>query len=174
MKEEKDKTLEDLFIDELKDIYNAENQILKALPKMAKSASSEQLESAFNEHLEQTKEHVNRLEKVFDSLGVPRKGKKCEAMEGLLEEGKTIMKEHTPNTPVLDAALISAAQKVEHYEIASYGCACTFAKLLNHEEAARLLHETLEEEKETDQKLTEIAEKSVNSEALEEVSIETE
>ena len=156
--------LNELFLDELADIYNAEQQLLKALPKMAKAAQSEELKAAFEDHLSQTEEHVRRLEQVFESLEKPAKGKKCEAMEGLIKEGKSIMEESFEGS-TMDAALICAAQKVEHYEIATYGCLCTWAELLEHEDALDLLKETLDEEKETDEHLTEIAESTINAEA---------
>lgn len=156
-------TLQELYIDELKDLYSAENQILKALPKMARAAASEDLQSAFEEHLEQTKTHVERLERIFEKLQTSPKGKKCKAMEGLIEEGKELMEEDG-EPEVLDAGLISAAQKVEHYEMAGYGCVRTYARLLGDEEAADLLQQTLDEEGETDKKLTELAE-SINLEA---------
>jgi ferritin-like metal-binding protein YciE len=158
-------TLKDLFIDKLRDLYSAENQIVKALPKMAKAASSPDLQAAFQEHLEQTKNQVERLEQIFERLDVASRGKKCKAMEGLLEEGKDLMKEDI-DEPVLDAGLIAAAQHVEHYEIAGYGTARTFAQLLGDEESAELLQETLDEEAETDKKLTHLAETVINVEAL--------
>jgi ferritin-like metal-binding protein YciE len=157
--------LKELYIDGLKDLYNAENQLLKALPKMAKAASSEELSQGFQEHLEQTKGHVQRLEKIFKSLGENPKGKKCKGMEGLVAEGTEIMGEDFEDS-VMDAAIIGAAQRVEHYEIAAYGTACAFAKELGESEQASLLNETLEEEKETDEKLTELAEQ-INSQANE-------
>jgi ferritin-like metal-binding protein YciE len=159
------KNLEKLFIEELSDIYNAETQITKALPKMAKAAQSDELRSAFQEHLEQTKEQINRLDQVFESIGHSVKKKTCKAMKGLIDEGNEVASEFEGEA-ALDAALISAAQKVEHYEIASYGCLCTWAKELGHDDALDLLKETLEEEKETDEKLTELAESSRNVEAL--------
>ncbi|MCU1310784.1 MAG: ferritin-like protein [Candidatus Angelobacter sp.] len=158
-------SLQELFIDELKDLYSAENQIIKALPKMAKNANSDELRSAFEEHLEQTKGQVERLDQIFQELDATSRGKKCKGMEGLLEEGKEIMEEDV-EPEVLDAALIGAAQRVEHYEIAAYGTARTHAELLEMDNAVRLLQETLDEEKETDRKLTSIAE-SVNVEAAE-------
>jgi ferritin-like metal-binding protein YciE len=157
-------TLRELFINELRDLYSAENQILKALPKMVKAASSEELKSAFSEHLEQTKEHVKRLEQIFDKLDTRPKGKKCVGMEGIIEEGKELLEEDAEQE-VLDAGLIAAAQKVEHYEMAVYGCVRTFAKQLGDNDAAELLQETLDEEGEADKKLTEIAERSINQEA---------
>src|SRR5262249_7095076 len=157
---------QDLFIEELRDLYDAEKRILKALPKMAKKADSEELANGFTEHLEQTKTHVNRLEQIFKELGKPLRGKKCEAMEGLLEEGKEMM-EQDAEPSVKDAALIAAAQRVEHYEIAGYGCVRTWAQLLGHDNAAKLLQETLDEEKATDEKLSELAQE-INVEANEE------
>jgi len=157
-------SLDDLLPEELRDLYSAENQILKALPKMAKAASNSELQHGFQEHLEQTKGHVQRLEQICESLDLSPKGKKCKAMEGLLEEGKEMMNEDA-DTDVKDAALIAAAQRVEHYEIAVYGCARTYARQLGHREAANLLDQTLHEESETDKKLTEIAENMVNLQA---------
>lgn len=157
-------TLKELYVDELRDIYNAEQQLTKALPKMAKASISEELRSGFQEHLEETKGHVQRLEQIFESLGEKPTGKKCKGMEGLVEEGEEIISETEGETR--DAGLISAAQRVEHYEIAAYGCVRTYAKLLGDEEAASLLDETLNEEKETDQKLTELS-KTINVEAAE-------
>ena len=157
-------SLHDLYVDELKDLYNAENQLLKALPKMAKAASSPELMTAIEEHLEVTKGQVQRLEKIFAELDVSPKGKKCKAMEGLIEEGKEVMEEDGVAS-VLDAALIASAQRVEHYEMAGYGCVRTFANLLGYEKAAKLLQETLNEEGEADQRLTELAETVINIEA---------
>jgi ferritin-like metal-binding protein YciE len=159
-------SLEDLFIEELKDIYNAEHQILKALPRMAKAASKPELRKAFAQHLEVTKGQVARLEKIFDRYDTSPRGKKCKGMEGLIEEGKEIMKEDVEED-VLDAALIAAAQKVEHYEIASYGTVRTWAEMMGDKESARLLQKTLDEEGETDKKLTKLAESVVNLEAIE-------
>lgn len=158
------KTLEDLFVHELKDLHSAETQLIKALPRMAKAASSEHLREGFEHHFEQTKQHVARLEQILDSLGQSYRGLKCKAMEGLVEEGRDMIDEKAP-AEVKDAGLISAAQRVEHYEIAGYGVACTFAQLLGHSEAAELLQQTLDEEKETDQKLTELARSEVNEAA---------
>jgi ferritin-like metal-binding protein YciE len=155
--------LKELYVDELKDLYNAENQLVKALPKMAKAASSEELRAGFEEHLEQTKSHVQRLEQIFEMLDESPKGKKCKGMEGLIEEGSEIMEEDFEGA-LLDAALIGAAQRVEHYEIAAYGTVRAFAEELGESEHASLLAETLEEEKETDEKLTELA-KQINVEA---------
>ena len=157
------KALKELFIDELKDIYSAENQLIKALPKMAKAASSDDLRAGFEEHLEQTKEHARRIEEICTELGEKPTGKKCGGMEGLIGEGKEMMDEFEDD--VLDAALISAAQRVEHYEIAAYGTVRTYAELLGHDRAVELLEQTLEEEKETDQKLTELA-GAINVEAV--------
>jgi ferritin-like metal-binding protein YciE len=155
--------LKELYIEELKDLYNAEDQLVKALPKMAKAASSEELSQGFEEHLEQTRGHVQRLEKIFQSLGESPKGKKCKGMEGLVAEGAEVMEEDFEDS-VMDAALIGAAQRVEHYEIAAYGTVCAFAEELGESEQASLLNETLEEEKETDEKLTNLA-KEINSQA---------
>ncbi len=156
--------LHELFVDELKDILGAEKQLLKGLKKMSKAAENEQLKQAFEEHHSQTEGQIERLKEVFGALGVPARGKKCKAMEGLLEEADEII-ENFEGDPALDAALISAAQKVEHYEIASYGCLVTFAKLMNHTEAEQMLQQTLDEEKQTDVLLTEIAVSSVNQSA---------
>jgi ferritin-like metal-binding protein YciE len=151
-----DQGLKDLYIDELKDLYNAENQLVKALPKMARAASSDELRRGFEEHLEQTKGHVQRLEKIFQALGESPKGKKCKGMEGLIEEGSEVMEEDYEGS-VLDAALIGAAQRVEHYEIAGYGTVRSMAETLGESNHVSLLEETLEEEKETDEKLSELA-----------------
>jgi len=148
--------LKELYVDELKDIYNAENQLVKALPKMAKAANSEELRTGFEEHLEQTRGHVQRLEQIFKELGEKPSGKKCKGMEGLVAEGQEMMGEDFEDD-VMDAALISAAQRVEHYEIAAYGTVRTYAELLGEDSAVQLLEQTLEEEKETDQKLTDMA-----------------
>ena len=155
------RTLEDLFVKELKDLYSAEKQILKDLPKMAKAASSEKLREGFEEHREQTEGHVERLEKIFESLGKPSRGVKCAAMEGIIEEGKELLEEDADES-VMDAALIAAAQRVEHYEIAAYGTVRTLARMLGNSEAEELLQQTLDEEKQTDEKLTELAESEVN------------
>ena len=157
-------SLEELLQDELKDIYDAEKQITKALPKMAKKASSDELRQAFEEHLRQTEQQIERLEQVFEQLELPARGKKCEGMKGLLEEGQTMMSE-ADDDATRDAVMIASAQKVEHYEIAAYGTVRTWANLLGKSEVASLLEETLEEEKETDQRLTGIAEAMVNPEA---------
>lgn len=160
------KTLKDLFVDELKDMYNAENQLTKALPQMAKKANSDTLKKALEDHLKETENHITRLEKVFKEIDMPAKGKKCDAMEGLIKEAKSMMEE-VKNTNVLDAAIISAAQKVEHYEIGSYGTLRTFANLLGLTKAVDLLQETLDEESAANEKLTQIAESEVNAEAEE-------
>jgi ferritin-like metal-binding protein YciE len=157
-------SLHDLYVDELKDLYNAENQLLKALPKMAKAASAPDLRTAFQDHLEETRGQVQRLERIFKKLNASPKGKKCKAMEGLIEEGNEVMGEDG-EPAVLDAALIAAAQRVEHYEIAGYGCVRTYARLLGYEDAANLLQETLDEEGAADKKLTELAETVINVEA---------
>jgi ferritin-like metal-binding protein YciE len=155
--------LKELYIDELKDLYSAETQLVKALPKLAKAAASDQLRQGFEEHLEQTKGHVQRLEKIFDSLDESPKGKKCKGMEGLIEEGSEAAEEDYEGN-VLDAALIGAAQRVEHYEIAGYGTVRSLAEQLGETEHVSLLEETLEEEKETDEKLTELA-KQINADS---------
>jgi ferritin-like metal-binding protein YciE len=158
-------TLEDLFVVELKDLYSAEKQLVKALPKMAKAASSPKLRKGFEDHLKQTKKQVERLEEVFEELGVKPRGAKCEAMEGLIEEGKRMMKEDAEGA-VMDAALIAAAQRVEHYEIAGYGTVRTFANMLGLKDIERLLQQTLDEESETNEKLSKLAESEVNAAAL--------
>ena len=157
-------TLKDLYVEELKDLYSAENQIIKALPKMIKAASHEELKQAFSRHLQETEIHAQRLEEVCDELGVSPKGKKCVGMEGLLKEGSELIKEK-PEPDVLDAGLIAAAQHVEHYEMAGYGCVRTYARQLGYENQAQLLQTTLDEEGDTDKLLTEIAESSINIEA---------
>ncbi|MGA8674162.1 MAG: ferritin-like domain-containing protein [Candidatus Acidiferrales bacterium] len=148
--------LRDLYIDELRDIYNAETQMVKALPKMAKAATSEELRSGFEEHLEQTRGHVSRLEQIFEALDEKPTGKKCAGMEGLVKEGSEMIGDDFEGE-VKDAGLIGAAQRVEHYEIAAYGTVRAFAQILNERQAVDLLTETLEEEKETDKKLTQLA-----------------
>jgi ferritin-like metal-binding protein YciE len=150
-------SLRELYVDELKDLYSAEKQLTKALPKMAKAATSEELRAGFEEHLEQTKGHVERLEDIFGQLNAKAGGKKCLGMEGLVKEGAEIMGEDF-DEDVMDAALISAAQRVEHYEIAGYGTVIAHANLLGESEQADLLQQTLDEEKETDQKLTQLSE----------------
>jgi ferritin-like metal-binding protein YciE len=156
MKMQKD-SLRDVYIDELRDLYNAETQLVKALPKMAKASSNDQLRQGFEEHLRQTSEHVSRLEQIFEQLGEKASGKKCLGMEGLVKEGAEIIKEDFSDE-VKDAGIIGAAQRVEHYEIAAYGTVRAFAGLLGESEAVSLLEETLNEEKQTDQKLTQLAE----------------
>jgi ferritin-like metal-binding protein YciE len=159
------KSVNDLELEELRDIYHAEKQLVKALPKMAKKAKSDKLRQAFELHLDQTKGHVDRLEQVFEKLDTRPRAKRCEAMEGLIEEAEELMEEiSTPE--VLDAALIAAAQKVEHYEIASYGTLQALAEELGQNEVANLLEQTLNEEKEADQKLNQIALSDVNKTAL--------
>jgi len=159
-------SLNELLAEELKDIYSAEKQLLRALPKMAKKASSQELKSALQEHIEVTQQQVERLEEVFEALGKPAKAKTCKAMQGLIEEATEIMEEDATDA-VLDAGIIAAAQKVEHYEIASYGTVRTWARLCGEEEAASLLQETLDEEGEADKRLTQLAESFVNPEAEE-------
>ena len=161
-------SLEKLYLEELKDLYSAEKQILQALPRMAKKASNPQLRAAFEEHLEVTRKQVERLDQIFERIGRSPRGKKCKGMEGLLEEGKEMMQEDM-EPEVLDAALISAAQKVEHYEMAGYGTVRSYAQLLGEDADARLLQQTLDEEGEADKKLTQLAESSINVEAVAEV-----
>ena len=161
-------SLRTLWIEEMKDLYNAENQLLKALPKMAKRATTPELKKAFESHLEETQGHVERLDEIFVKLGKKPTGKTCKAMKGLIEEGSEMMKEDGPDS-VIDAGIIAAAQRVEHYEIAGYGVARTFASILGEDEAEDLLQETLDEEGAADEKLTEIAEGIVNEEAEEAV-----
>jgi ferritin-like metal-binding protein YciE len=159
----KENQLKEIYVEELKDLYSAENQLVKALPKMAKAATSEDLRAGFEEHLEQTKGHVQRLEDIFKTLGENPKGKTCKGMQGLVTEGSEMIEEEDEGEG-LDVGLISAAQRVEHYEIAGYGTVAAYADLLGEEEAASLLRMTLEEEKETDKKLTELA-REINVEA---------
>lgn len=161
---EKLNSLDDLFVEELRDLYNAENQLVKALPKMAEAASSPDLRNALEEHLTQTKSQVERLNKVFQMLDVPTRGKECVGMKGIIEEGKEVLKEKA-SPAVKDAQIITAAQKTEHYEIASYGSVCTFADQLGYRDEADLLKQTLKEEKQADEKLTKIAERHINKEA---------
>jgi ferritin-like metal-binding protein YciE len=156
--------LQDLMMEDLKDVLHAENQIVKALPKMIKKTAHPDLQAAFEEHLEETKGHVERVEQVMELMGMPVKAKPCKAMKGIIEEGKEVMEEDAEDD-VMDAALIGAAQKVEHYEIATYGTLCTYADLLGLKEAKKLLGQNLEEEKATDQKLSELAETVINLEA---------
>jgi ferritin-like metal-binding protein YciE len=159
-----EKQLDDLFLDTLKDIYYAERQILKALPKMAKAAMSPDLKAGFEQHLAETEVQVERLQQVFELLGKPARGKTCDAILGIIEEGKEIMDEYK-GTQALDAGLVSAAQAVEHYEIARYGTLATWAKQLGHKDVLALLLETLKEEEATDQKLTSLAKTAVNLKA---------
>jgi ferritin-like metal-binding protein YciE len=158
-------TLKDLFVEELRDLYSAEKQILKALPKMKKAAHAAELKAAFEEHLEQTKGHVARLEQIFEALEEKPTGKTCKAMEGLAEEGAEMIAEKAEPS-VKDAGLIAAAQRVEHYEMAGYGTARTFAEHLKMRKAAQLLQETLDEEEATDEKLTALAEGNINLQAV--------
>lgn len=158
-------SLDKLYLHELKDLYNAEAQILKALPKMAKAATSSKLADAFKEHVAETRVHIERLERIFNDMGVPAKGSKCEAMAGLVREAQGTMEEDM-DPEVLDAALIGSAQRVEHYEMAGYGCARTYAKLLGRDNDARLLQETLDEEGATDKKLTKLATSVINLRAM--------
>ena len=157
-------TLQKLFEDQLADIHYAEKQIVKALPKMAKAAQHAELKNAITKHIEETKEHITRIEEAFESIGKKAKAKKCEAIVGLLTEGAEIMESYA-GTPGIDAAIICAGQKVEHYEIATYGCLVTWAKLLGHKKAASLLAKTLGEEELTDEGLSTIAESACNVEA---------
>ena len=158
-------SLRKLYVEELKDLYSAEKQILQALPKMVKKAENPQLKKAFEEHLRVTETHVERLDRIFEGLGKSPRGKKCKGMEGLIEEGKEMMQEDM-EPDVLDAALIAAAQRVEHYEMAGYGTVRTYAKLLGENQAARLLQQTLDEEGDADKLLTQLAESSINVEAM--------
>jgi ferritin-like metal-binding protein YciE len=157
-------SLQSLFLDELKDVYHAEKQLVEALPRMAKAADSAELQRAFSDHFVETEAHVERLERILRELGQPARGKRCKGMEGLLEEGKEILQEEG-EPAVIDAALIAAAQRVEHYEIAAYGCLRTYAQLLGHESTAKLLSQTLAEEEAADKKLTTLGGRSVNAEA---------
>lgn len=166
-------SLRKLFVEELRDVYNAENQLLKALPKMAKSASSDELKQAFEDHLAETREQVERLEQIFRSLDEKSKGKSCHGMQGLIEEGSEMLKEDGEES-VLDAGIIAAAQKIEHYEIATYGTLRTWADLMGEDDAAELLQQTLDEEGDADRRLNEIAEDIVNPEALSEFELEEE
>ena len=159
-------SLEELLQEELKDIYDAEKQLTKALPKLAKKASSPELKSAFEEHLRQTEQHMERLEQVFEQMEMPARGKKCEGMKHLISEGEDMIGD-AEDDATRDALMIAAAQKVEHYEIAAYGTLRTWANILGRNEVAGMLEETLDEEKETDERLTEIAESFVNQDAAE-------
>ena len=159
------KTLDQLYYDEIKDLYDAEHRIVKTLPKLAKAASSDELREAFTEHLEQTQGHIERLEQVFESMGKPAKAKTCDGIKGIIEEGSETLE--LKGGPAKDAGLIAGAQRVEHYEMAAYGTVRTWAKQLGKDDEAQLLQKTLDEEKEADQKLSEIAESSINAEAEE-------
>jgi ferritin-like metal-binding protein YciE len=161
----KEKTLDDLFLDTLKDIYYAERKILKALPKMARGASSQDLKTAFETHRDQTEGQIERLQQVFELLGKPARGKTCDAIEGIIAEGEEIL-ETFKDTPALDAGLIAAAQAVEHYEMARYGTLKTWAKALGLDDAVKLLDETLQEETKTDADLSKLAEKTANAKAM--------
>ncbi len=163
-------SLRQLYVDELKDLYNAETQLVKALPKMAKASSNSELRQGFEEHLRQTSEQVSRLEQIFELLGEKPTGKKCVGMEGLVKEGAETMQQNYGNE-VMDAAIIGAAQRVEHYEIAGYGTVRAFAELLGEDEHVSLIEQTLEEEKQTDAKLTQLAEQ-INSQANEGAEVE--
>jgi ferritin-like metal-binding protein YciE len=161
------KTLHEAFIDELRDAYDAEKQLLKALPKMAKKASSEDLTAAFEAHLEETRGHVDKLEQVFGTLGEKVRGKHCDGIAGIIEEGKSVMEEDfDPET--MDACLIAGGQRAEHYEMAAYGTLVAWAKVMGHTDAADLLEEILEEEKAADEKLTALAEGGINQAAADE------
>ena len=158
-------TLQDLYLDELRDLYDAERQLVKALPKMAEAAKSIQLRTAFESHLRETEGHVQRLEQIFTQMNEKPSGQSCDAMKGLIKEGDK-MASNVDESPLRDAGLIGAANRVEHYEMAGYGTVRTFAEILGFNEAARLLEQTLQEEKEADRKLTQIAEQMVNDRAL--------
>jgi ferritin-like metal-binding protein YciE len=158
-----DDTLKTLYVDELRDLLDAEEQLIKAIPKMAEASASDALRSGFEQHLEQTKNHAARIEQILEALGEAPKGKKCKGMQGIVAEGKEMLDEDFEGA-LMDSAIISAAQRVEHYEIAAYGCVREYAKLLGENEAVSLLEQTLEEEKEADQKLTELA-RTINQEA---------
>jgi ferritin-like metal-binding protein YciE len=166
-------TMDDLLLDQLRDLYDAEKQLTKALSKMAKAATSEELKAAFEEHQQQTEGHVERLEQIFEQLGEKSTGKKCAAMNGLIKEGEE-MASDIEDDSVRDAGLIAAAQKVEHYEISGYGSVRTHAQMLGHGKAVRLLQQTLDEEKETDQKLNDLAESMINEQALHSAESESE
>lgn len=158
-------TLKDLYIEQLKDVYSAETQIAEALPKMVEAASHADLKQAFQDHLQQTKQQISRLEQVFQDLGTNPTGHKCKGMEGLLKEAEDMLKENA-DSDVLDAALITNAQRVEHYEIAAYGTICTYAEMLGRKNDKSTLGQTLDEEKMTDENLTRLAEQVVNAEAM--------
>lgn len=156
-------SLKELYVDELRDLYDSENQLVKALPKMARAAESDELRSVIEEHLEQTKEHAKRVEQIFDALGETVKGKKCIGMQGIISEGTAMMREDSKGA-VADSALIASAQRVEHYEISAYSTLHEFARILNENEAASLISQTLDEEKEADRKLAQLAQ-GINREA---------
>jgi ferritin-like metal-binding protein YciE len=158
-------SLQKLYVEQLKDLYSAETQLVEALPKMAKAATSSDLRQSFQEHLGQTKEHVNRLEQIFQNLDYKPTGQKCKGMAGLVAEGEEMIEEEEIDDDVRDAGLIAAAQRVEHYEIAGYGTVRTYARMLNRKDDANLLQQTLDEEAETDEKLTMLAESSINMKA---------
>ena len=162
-------SLQDLYISELKDLYSAENQIIKALPRLAKAASAPELRQGFTDHLRQTRIQVERLDQIFEKLRISPRGKKCKAIEGMIEESKEVLNQEA-EPAVLDAALIAGAQKVEHYEMAGYGCVRTFARLLGYDDEADLLQETLNEEGAADKKLTKLAESVINIEAVDPVT----
>jgi ferritin-like metal-binding protein YciE len=159
---------EKFFVDQLKDIYWAEKHLTKALPKMQKAATSEELQQAIDDHLAQTEEHISRLEQVFEQLGKKAQAKKCDGMEGLIKEGENVIEETEDGTMIRDAGIIISAQKVEHYEIAAYGSLVQLAKTMGQEEIAEILNQTLEEEKETDALLTQLAENNINQQAEQE------
>lgn len=163
-------SMQDLMLEELRDLYNAEQQLTKALPKMAEKAATPSLQQAFQSHLRETEGHVARLEQIFRQLDEKPSGKKCKGMEGLIDEGEEMLSEKGIES-VRDAGIIAAAQRVEHYEIAAYGCAVNFAQLLGHSDIVTLLEQTLSEEKAADEKLTQIAEQEVNSQAMSAVSM---
>ncbi len=158
-------TMEDLFLDQIQDLYDAEKRLTKALPKMSKAATSRELKQAIDNHLEETKQQVERLEQAFEHLGKPAKGHTCQAMKGLIEEGEELLSE-LDQSPLLDAAIIAAGNRIEHYEIAGYGTARTYAQTIGRDDIASLLEKTLNEEKKADQKLTALAEQMINDEAL--------
>jgi ferritin-like metal-binding protein YciE len=158
-------SLKDLYLEQLKDLYSAETQLVDALPKMAEAASAQDLKKGFNDHLKQTQEHVKRLERIFKDLGEDAKGETCEGMKGLIKEGSSMAKMKGEDA-ARDAGLIAAAQRVEHYEIAAYGTVRTYAELLGHDQHVTLLEKTLNEEEETDDRLTQLAESHINEEAL--------
>src|SRR3954466_14415717 len=159
-------TLHDAFLDELRDAYDAEKQLIKALPKLAKAAESDDLRTAFETHLEETQGHAQRLEQVFENLGEKARGKHCDGMAGIIEEGKAVLEEDFEGT-TLDACLIASAQRAEHYEMAAYGTLVAWARAMGHQEAVGLLEGILEEEKATDEKLTQLAEGGINADAAE-------